>query len=124
VNLNSFRLKIALLSGLITGLLLVGSGFVLWRNSYQFNLNRLDREIRNLGQANLDRVQGGEHWTRLEDALKFVAGDRPSAAFVLWVKNYDKVIYQSPDWPANLAPESFPVPARYEGSNAPQPGRP
>jgi two-component system, OmpR family, heavy metal sensor histidine kinase CusS len=124
VNLNSFRFKIALLSGLITGLLLIGSGFVLWRISCQFNLDRLDREIRNLGQANLDRVQGGDHWTRLEDALKFVAGNRQSAAFILWVKNYDKVVYRSPDWPSDFAPEAFPVPQRYEGPNAPQPGQP
>ena len=43
MNLNSFRLKIALLSGLITGLLLMASGFGLWRISYQFNLDQLDR---------------------------------------------------------------------------------
>jgi len=124
VNLNSFRLKIALLSGLISGLLLVSSGFVLWRISYHFNLDRLDHEIRNLGQANLDRVQGGDHWTRLEEALKFVAGNRQSAAFVLWVKNYDQVVHQSPDWPASLAPDSLPLSAQYEGPNAPKTGQP
>jgi two-component system, OmpR family, heavy metal sensor histidine kinase CusS len=124
MHLNSFRLKIALLSGLITGLLLVGAGLVLWQVTCQFNLDRLDREIRNLGQANLDRVQGDEHWVRLEDALKFVSGNRQTAIFVLWVKNYDKVIYQSPDWPTNLAAESFPVPVQYEGPNAPLPGQP
>ena len=124
MNFHSFRLKIALLSGLITGLLLVGSGFILWHISHQFNLDRLDREIRNLGQANLDRVQGGDHWTRLEDALKFVSGNQQSAAFVIWVKNYDKVIHQSPDWPTNLVPESFPALTRYEGPNAPLPGQP
>ncbi len=124
MNLNSFRLKIALLSGLITGLLLMGSGFGLWRISYQFNLDHLDREIRNLGQANLDRVQGGDHWTRLEAALKFVAGNRTSSGYILWVKNYDQVIYQSPDWPSELAPESFSVSEKYEGPNAPKPGQP
>jgi heavy metal sensor kinase len=121
---NSFRAKIALLSGLITGLLLVGSGFVLWRVSYRFNLDRLDREIRSLGQSNLDRVQGGDHWERLEAALRFVAGTRESAAFVLWVKHDDRVIYASPDWPADLSPESFPVSRDYEGPNAPRPGEP
>ncbi len=124
MNLRSFRFKIALLSGLTTGLLLIGSGLVLWRVSYQFNLDRIDREIRNVGQANLDRVQGGDHWERLENALKFVAGDRQSTAFVLWVKHEDRVIYQSPDWPASLAPESFPVSGKYEGPNAPMPGGP
>lgn len=124
MNLNSFRLKMALLSGLITAVLLVGSGFILWRISYQFNLDRLDREIRNLGQANLDRVQGPDHWVRLEDALRFVAGDRPSTPYVLCVQNYDQVIYQSPAWPRSLVPESFPVPAHYEGPNKPVPGEP
>ena len=76
MNLNSFRLKIALLSGLVTGLLLVGSSLVLWRISHRFNLDRLDREIRNLGQANLSRIQGGQHWVRLEDVLQFVSGSR------------------------------------------------
>ena len=123
MNLNSFRLKIALLSGLITGLLLIGSGFGLWRISYQLNLDHMDREIRNLGQANLDRVQGGEHWTRLEAALKFVAGNRASSGYVLWVKNYDQVVYQSPDWPAGLAPESFRELKSYEGPNVPMPGQ-
>ena len=124
MRLNSFRLKIALLSGLITGLLLIGSEAVLWRVSYQFNLDRLDHEIRNLGQANLDRVLGSDHWVRLEEALKFVSGEQPSAKFVLWVKNYDRVVFQSQDWPANIPPESFPVPARYETPDAPQPGQP
>jgi two-component system, OmpR family, heavy metal sensor histidine kinase CusS len=124
MNLNSFRLKIALLSGLITGLLLIGSGFGLWRISYQFNLDHLDREIRNLGQANLDRVQGGDHWTRLAAALKFVAGNRTSSGYILWVKNYDQVIYQSPDWPAGLVPETFPASEKYEGPNAPKLGQP
>ncbi|MEI7808791.1 MAG: ATP-binding protein [Verrucomicrobiota bacterium] len=124
MKLNSFRLKIALLSGLIPGLLLAGAWLVLWRAAYQFNLDQLDREIRNVGSANLDRVQGGDHWVRLDDALKFVAGNRRSAAFVLWVKNYDKVIYQSPDWPTSLSPETFAISEKYEGPNAPKPGMP
>jgi two-component system heavy metal sensor histidine kinase CusS len=119
--LNSFRFKIALWSGLIAGVLLVGSILVLWQVSYQFNLDRLDREIRSLGQANLDRVQGPEHWVRLEDALKFVSANQ-SAAFIVWVKNYDQRVYQSPDWPADLAAESFPEPVRYEGPAVPRPG--
>lgn len=122
--MNSFRLKIALLSGLITGLLLLGSGALLWRVSYQFNLDRLDREMRNIGQSNLERVQGGDHWARLEDALKFVSGERNSAAFILWVTHNGRVIHKSPTWPATLDPESLPAPDQYEGPNIPQPGKP
>jgi len=124
MNPNSFRFKIALLAGLIPGILLAAAGFVLWQAAYQFNLDQLDREIRNVGQANLDRVQGGDHWARLEDARKFVAGGEPAAAFVFRVKHSGKVIYQSPDWPTALDPESFPDSAEYQGPNAPQPGQP
>jgi signal transduction histidine kinase len=122
--MKSFRIKIALLTGLVTGLLMIGSGLILWRINYGFNLDRVDREIRNLGQSNLDRVQGGEHWARLEDALGFIAGRQASVPFLLRVKNYDKVVHQSPGWPAGLLPESFPLPANYEGPNAPKPGGP
>ncbi len=124
MNLNSFRLKIALWTGIFTGLLLIGSSLLLWRITQQFNLNQLDREIRNVGQANLDRVQGGDHWARLEEALRFVSGDQQSARFALWVKHNDKVIYQSPDWPPELSPEDLHVSETYEGRNAPKPGQP
>jgi signal transduction histidine kinase len=124
MNLHSFRLKIALLSGLITGLLLVGLGVVLWQFTYQFNLERLDREIRNLGQSNLQRVMGDDHWSRLESALKFVSGDKLPASYIIWVKNYDRVTYQSPEWPKDIQPESFQVPAEYEMPDAPKAGQP
>jgi hypothetical protein len=124
MNLNSFRLKIALLSGLLAGLLLIGFGAVLWRVTYQFNLDRLDREIRNVGQGNLDRIFGGDHWERLESALKFVSGTGQSASYVLWVKNYDRMVYQSPAWPKDIEPEAFSVPVRYETSDGPKPGQP
>ena len=121
---HSFRLKVALWTGLFTGLFLISSGLLLWRISLQFSLQQLDREVRNIGQANLDRVQGGDHWARLDEALRFVSGNQPSARLALWVKHENKVIYESPDWPPDLPPESFHVSETYEGPNAPRPGRP
>ena len=109
MNLNSFRLKIALLSGLITGLLLVGTGVVLWRISYQFNLNRLDREILNLGQGNLDRQYGPIHYQRFEGALAFIFGQDPPRSILTLVRDQqDKVIFVSHHWPTNLSEASFP----------------
>lgn len=124
MKLNSFRLKIALLAGVIPGVLLAAAGFVLWEAAYRFNLDQLDREIRNLGKSNLERVQGGDHWARLEEARKFAAGGDATASFVFWVKHNDKVIYQSPEWPSALAAETFPVSTQYEGANASQNGQP
>ncbi|MEI7733051.1 MAG: ATP-binding protein [Verrucomicrobiota bacterium] len=124
MNLNSFRLKIALLSGLITGSLLIGCGMVLWQVSYQFNLDRLDRELRNLGSPHLERVLGGDHWVRFESALRFVAGSNQPSAYILWVKSEDRVIYQSPDWPRGLDPESLPQLTSYEAPGVLELGKP
>jgi hypothetical protein len=109
VSLNSFRLKLALLSGLFTGLLLVGTGVGLWRIAYQFNLNRLDREILNLGQGNLDREQGPAHYQRFEGALAFISGEDPPRSTLILVRDQQgKVIFASHHWPTNLNAASFP----------------
>ncbi len=108
MKLRSFRLKIALLSGLITGLLLVGTGLLLWRITYQFNLNRLDREILNLGQGNLDREYGPAHYQRLEGALAFILGEDPPRSILILVRDReDRVIFASHHWPTNLDAASF-----------------
>lgn len=114
MNPSSFRLKIALWSGGLTGLLLIASGIALWQVSYRFNLNLLDREIRNLGQANLDRVMGGDHWQRLDEALKFIGGEQASMRYALSVKNYDRVVYRSPTWPKSVAPDALAASDRYD----------
>ena len=124
MNIQSFRFKIALLSGLITGSLLVGSGIVLWQASYRFSLDRLDREILNLGTPHLERVLGGDHWTRFEGALRFIAGNKKLASYILWVQNEDRVVYNSPDWPGDMHPDSFPDLVAYENNNGPSPEKP
>jgi two-component system, OmpR family, heavy metal sensor histidine kinase CusS len=110
VNLHSFRLKIALLSGLITGLLLVATGVVVWRITYQFNLDRLDRELLNLGQGNLDREYAAAHYQRFEGALAFISGqDPPRSTLILVRDRQGKVIFVSHHWPAKLDQASFPL---------------
>jgi hypothetical protein len=107
---NSFRLKLALLTGIIAAILLIGAGAFAWRLTLRFNLDRLDRELRNVGAANLERVVGDSHWQRVDSALRFVSGpDRPPG-FAIWAANYDREIYRSPHWPAGLAPEQFAAP--------------
>ena len=128
MNLNSFRLKIALLSGLITGLLLVGTGVVLWQITYHFNVNRLDREILNLGQGNLDREYGPTHYQRLEGALAFISGQDPPRSLLILVRDQqEEVIFVSHHWPTNLSTASFSplrtplLPQRGPPENAPPP---
>lgn len=124
MSLNSFRLKIALLSGLITGLLLVAAGVFLWQLTYRIELARIDREIRNLVAPHLERELGGDHWVRFEDALRFVAGTNAAPAFILWVQDEDRVLHQSPNWPAGLKAEAFAPLTAYEAPGGPRPGEP
>jgi two-component system heavy metal sensor histidine kinase CusS len=114
VNTNSFRLRIALLSALISGGLLVGAGVVFWQLTYRMDLARVDRELRNLGSPQLERINGGDHWVRFEGGLSFVARQDRQPTFILWVKHEDRVLHKSTHWPASLPPESLPELKAYE----------
>lgn len=124
LRLNSFRLKIALLSATISGGLLVAVGILFWQLTYRMDLARVDREIRNLGTPQLERVVGGDHWVRFESALGFVAGTNAAPSFILWVKNDERVMHKSSHWPTEIDPESFPELVEYESPDGPKPGEP
>jgi heavy metal sensor kinase len=111
---NSFRLKIALLSCAISGGLLVGAGALLWQLTYRMDLARVDRELRNLGHPQLERVNGGDHWVRFESTLGVVGGDGKSATFILWVRHEDRELHRSVHWPAGLDPTLLPELTTYE----------
>ncbi|MCX6956727.1 MAG: ATP-binding protein [Verrucomicrobia bacterium] len=113
--MNSFRLRLALLVGALTAALLLAAGFAAWEFTSRFNLDRLDRELSHLAKTNLDRVNDGSHWARLDAALAFVSGSDRPPTYVIWAKNYDRVEFRSARWPRGIAPEILPVPATYEG---------
>jgi DNA-binding transcriptional regulator PaaX len=79
----------------------------------RFNRERLDREMNNVAKPILQRTGDVRHGQRVEAALRFVAGPDRSFEHVLWVKNYDRVVYRSPRWPAEIAPENYPPPTSY-----------
>lgn len=124
--MNSFRLKLAVLAGAIAAVLLIGTGAFAWRVTLRFNLDRLDRELRNIGAANLERVVGDSHWQRVDSALGFVSRPERPPTYALWAENYGRQIYRSPHWPAGIAPEKLAAPATYENgqSFAPPPPPP
>jgi two-component system heavy metal sensor histidine kinase CusS len=126
--MKSFRLRLALLAGVIAAALLLCSGYYAWRLSVRFNLDRLDRELRNLGAANLERVVGDEHWRRVESALRFVSGADQPPAYALWVENHGRPLYRSPHWPGEINAASLPRPDRFENgvmfASPPPPPRP
>ena len=113
--MTSFRLRLALLVGGTTALLLLAGAYVSWRLTETFNLSRLDQELSHLARGNLERVEDRSHWARLDNALAVVSGfDRPSA-YVIWVRNNGREEYRSAAWPTGIDPAQLPEPSTYEG---------
>lgn len=113
---SSFRFKIALFSALLTGGLLAGCGWLFWKVNYRIEMNRLDREVRNLGSANLDRIFGRDHWERFENALRFVGGE-DTQRYLLLVRDEDgHEVYRSGGWPNDLDILSLPKPGPVDPS--------
>jgi hypothetical protein len=112
--MRSFRLRLALLAGSTTALLLVAAGLFAWRLSTRFNLDRLDHELRNLGAANLERVVGDEHWRRVESALRFVSGADGAPGYALQVETTGREYQVAPLAEGNFS-RGFATPNDYEG---------
>ena len=103
----SFRLKIAMLAGLITGGIVLGAGILLWKLTYQFSLHGLDQNIWNLGVRNLQRQVGASHWERLEESLSFVSGEETLPQYALWAETRGRLVYSSSNWPEGLYPSKY-----------------
>lgn len=113
--MTSFRLRLALLVGGTTALLLLAGAYVSWRLTETFNLSRLDQELSHLARGNLERVEDRSHWARLDNALAVVSGfDRPPA-YAIWVRNNGREEYRSTAWPAGIDPATLPSASSYEG---------
>jgi signal transduction histidine kinase len=124
MRIDSFRLKLALGSGLLCAGSLLGAALVFWDWTLRRDLDRVDRELRNLGVQHLERVNGGDHWDRFENALGFVAGGGDRPQFILWVRHGDRELHRSGRWPPSLDPGTLPRLVEYEPPYRQDPGRP
>lgn len=105
---RSFRWKIALLAGGLAGALLLGYGALLWRLAHRFSLDRLDREILQLGQANLVRPRGPGHYQRFANALTYLVGGDGREGFLILVRDTAGAVrYRSTPWPEDLPAGAF-----------------
>lgn len=103
--MNSFRIKIALLSGFISGILLIGASWILWQQTYRANIEQIDRELRNIGHSNLERRHGHMRYVELEGALNFLSGT--NAEYILHFNGLGRAYHTSANWPEDLAVDSF-----------------
>jgi two-component system, OmpR family, heavy metal sensor histidine kinase CusS len=108
--LRSFRLKIGILSTLISGILLLGLGFFSASVLNRVGLDRVDRELRALADAQVRKIQPPGHWRRFNDSLSAVYGEDVTRQFAVKASRPDgETIYASDPWPPEIPSSSLPL---------------
>jgi len=121
VRARSFRLKIALLSTLVSGSILLAFGWFFLALIYRVGLERIDREIRALGESQLRGRPRRDVGRDFERSLHFIYGEGEQRFIFRLSDERGEVLYQSPQWPAALDDRS--LPRLGEILPEPEPGR-
>jgi two-component system, OmpR family, heavy metal sensor histidine kinase CusS len=104
-----FRLKIALLSVLLSGLVLVGLGLYSLSVMNKVGIARIDREILSLGEGHLRLGPPRGYWQNFENSLKFIYGDERMENLIVMIKDpRNEVLFKSAQWPEEITEETFP----------------
>ncbi len=104
-----FRIKIVLLSILISGSILIVFGLYFLNVIHDVSLGRIDREIRTLGEGPLRVWLPRRHWEELDKSLRFIYGTERWKDIIVQVKDAgNEVLYRSPHWPGGISETSSP----------------
>ncbi|MFC1736620.1 ATP-binding protein [Candidatus Hydrogenedentota bacterium] len=107
-KMQSFRLRIALLSVVLSAIVLVTFATFTFALIQRMNLRRVDENIREFSHRHLVQRSGQEEWERAANALGFFIGDQEENAFIMLVKDADdKVDYVTSNWPQELSHDQF-----------------
>ncbi len=103
------RIKIALLSVVLSGSVLVGLGLYSLSVMNDVGLARIDREILALGEGHLAVRPPRGYWQDFATSLKFIYGEERSGMLIVQIKAPDnEVLFRSGNWPAEISEASFP----------------
>ena len=125
--LRSFKLKFGLYSVALSGVLLLVFSLFFLQMICRIGIDRTDRELRALVDANIRRTQPRNHWARFDGSIKTLYGDDADRQFVLKVvDNNNEVLFISPQWPASASGLKLPAPVKSrtevpEEDNRPRP---
>jgi heavy metal sensor kinase len=104
-----FRIKIALLSVLLSGSVLVGLGLYSLSIMNKVGMARIDREILTLGEGHLATRPPRGYWQNFETSLRFIYGEERSENLIVQIKDpLNEVLFKSSHWPAEITEGSFP----------------
>lgn len=124
-HMRSFRVRIALLSTLLSGAVLLAFGLWTWQAVRRTSLLRIDQSIRESGNRYLGMPRGPQYWDHVNEALESVLGDIQSNAFIMLVKGRQgETLRKSGNWPDELAAENFPTPVEAGFTEEPEPWGP
>jgi signal transduction histidine kinase len=120
---HSFRLRIALFSALLSGLVLTAFGSTTWWLIRGGKIERMDNDARAEAERETQRTRDAAEWQRTEARMAAETGIRDSRDFLLLVEDgAGKVIYHTSDWPEGLDVTRLPwppIPAGPRGSEPP-----
>jgi heavy metal sensor kinase len=101
-----FRLRIALFSAAISGVVLAGFSTAAYSFIHRQKLESLDREIRSLGARHPGWFTQRGNYERLRASLEFIFGDGPERELLLLIMDREgRPLFRSPAWPAFLNAE-------------------
>ena len=102
------RLKIALLSAGISGVVLVVFGVVMWLLIYQLRIEAVDREIRSIGLRHPGLFTGRGNYERLASSLASTFGEDYTNHVILLIMNAaGSTSFRSAYWPKEIIPDNF-----------------
>jgi two-component system, OmpR family, heavy metal sensor histidine kinase CusS len=104
-----FRIKIALLSAMLSGLVLVGLGLYSLSVMNKVGMARIDREILTLGEGHLATRPPRGYWQNFETSLRFIYGEGRWENLIVQIKDpKNEVLFKSAHWPAEITENAFP----------------
>ncbi|MEW5983656.1 MAG: ATP-binding protein [Acidobacteriota bacterium] len=117
-----FRLRIALLALVTSGVVLVGFGVSFLAVTHRVGLEKVDREIRAIAEGQLHGWHPPGHWAAFNQSLTFIYGDESASRPVVIVRDSaGSLLFMSPAAPAEIAGLPLPTLALLEPPLGPRP---
>ncbi len=101
-----FRFKIAALSALISGAVLLAFGAACWYLLSKQKIEGLDTEIRALGNRHPGWLANRASFDRFDTSLQNIFGEEHKGQVIFLVKDAQgQTLYLAPNWPRSIVPE-------------------